>query len=37
MNGKIYGIPYNSVNLLQIKLGLPTNPDWMLDSKFNKF
>ena len=36
-NGIIYGIPLNIVSVLQIKTGLPTLPDWMLQAYFNKF
>ena len=36
-NGIIYGIPINSKNVLQIKTGLPTLPNWMLQAYFNKF
>jgi hypothetical protein len=36
-NGKIYGIPYEADNVLQIKTGLPIYPSWMLEAYFNKF
>ena len=36
-NGIIYGVPFSSPSVLQIKTGLPTLPPWMLQAYFNKF
>jgi len=36
-NGIIYGIPLSIDSVLRIKIGLPTLPNWMLQSHFNKF
>jgi hypothetical protein len=36
-NGVVYGVPFSSSSVLQIKTGLPTLPPWMLEAYFNKF
>ena len=36
-NGKIYCIPYASINILVINTGIPKLPPWMLKPQFNKY
>ena len=36
-NGRIYGIPFNSTSICEIKTGIPTQPPWMLAPEFNKY
>jgi hypothetical protein len=35
-NGKIYGVPVATSNILVINTGLPKLPPWMLNPLFNK-